>query len=82
MAEVMSVEHEIVHPDYSPDDWHLALQFGEFKTAHGKVYMGYQIVCRRSKNAKPEAVTRIPSLKDIEIMMDLARKAGWGNEAG
>ncbi len=37
MAEVMSVKNDVIHPDYSPDDWHLAMQFAEFRTAHGQV---------------------------------------------
>jgi hypothetical protein len=77
----MTVLKEVVHPGHEKDDWHLILQFGEFKHGSGKTHRGYRFVCRQG-TGPVQHNTRIPSLGDAELLMRLARESGWGNEKG
>jgi hypothetical protein len=81
MSVTVTVLKEIVHPGHKKDDWHLALELAEFKHGSGKVYKGYRFVCRQG-TGPTETEPRIPSLADAEILIQLAKKAGWGNEKG
>ena len=80
MATV-KVLNEVVHPEHTKDDWHLALQLAEFSYSSGVVKKGYRFICRRG-NDEPKIQPRIPSLADVELLLGMAKAAGWGDQRG
>jgi len=78
---------EVIHPDCfgtTPDIWRLWLQWGRYVHEDGNIEHGYRFIWRRPDGSLQAArgQARIPSLKDAETLIGLAREQGWGEEEG
>jgi hypothetical protein len=82
LATHVVILNEIVHPQHPTNDWHLCLQWGRYQYDNGnEPESGYRFVWRRPNGSLQPArgQARIPSLSDAELLIRLARAAGWGD---
>jgi hypothetical protein len=85
VATHVIVLNEVAHPDHATDDWHLYLQWVRYQYDTGQEpENGYRFIWRRPDGSLQAArgQARIPSLDDAELLIRLAREAGWGSEQG
>jgi hypothetical protein len=93
LATHIVILNEIVHPQHPRRDWHLCLQWGRYQYDNGdEPQNGYRFIWRqpatqeqkkqgRGGSLQPaRGQARIPSLSDAELLIRLAREAGWGDE--
>jgi hypothetical protein len=83
LATHVVVLNEIIHPDHRLDGWHLCLQWARYQYDNGdEPEHGYRFVWRRPDRSLQPArgQARIPSLSDAELLIRLARDAGWGDQ--
>jgi hypothetical protein len=93
LATHVVILNEVVHPDHSPNGWRLWLQWGRYQYDNGnEPENGYRFIWRhpptqeqqqqgRDGSLQPaRGQARIPSLSDAELLMRLAREAGWGDQ--
>ena len=83
LATHVVILNEIVHPEHPTNDWHLCLQWGRYQYDNGdEPETGYRFVWRRPDGSLQPArgQVRIPSLSDAELLIRLAREAGWGDQ--
>lgn len=78
MATV-KVLNEVAHPGHAKDGWHMVLQHATVGYRDGRSVKAYRFICRNGHD-KTEHEAHFPSLADAEQLIQLARKAGWGNE--
>jgi hypothetical protein len=81
MATV-KVTKEVVYPGHPKDNWHLALQHVEVTYSDGRTVKAYRFVCRQGLGKTDMHEAHFPSLADAEVLIQEAKKAGWGNEKG
>lgn len=72
---------EVVHPGQPKDNWHFALQQAAVTYSDGRTVKAYRFVCQPGLG-KTEHEAHFPSPADAETLIQLAKKAGWGNEKG
>jgi hypothetical protein len=82
--EVATVEvtEEVVHPGHPKANWHLALQRVAVTHSDGRKVDAYRFVCRQGLGKTDVREAHFPSLADAEVLIQEAKKAGWGNEKG
>ena len=86
MAARFMMRDEVVHPEHiaGPNVWRLWLQWGDYVHDHRAIENGYRFIWRRPNGSLQAArgQARIPSLADAELLIRLAREAGWGDRVG
>lgn len=66
-----------------PSGWVLCLQWGYYDHGGGHHEDGYRFIWRRSNGSiQPRGPARIPSLDDVDVLVRMARNAGWGANQG
>ena len=96
MATHVVILNEVVHPEHRPDGWRLCLQWGRYQYDNGdEPQNGYRFISATPANPREQqqqgrdgslqparGQARIPSLSDADLLIRLAREAGWGDENG
>jgi hypothetical protein len=65
--------------------WVLCFQWGRYDYGDGETQRGYRFIWRRPVSGSLQAArgqARLPSVKDIETLIGMARDAGWGHHNG
>jgi hypothetical protein len=64
---------------YEPNDWQLCFQWCKYLYDDKESEYGYRFIWRREDGSLQPArgQARIPSVGDLEKLMELATKAGW-----
>jgi len=80
LATHIVILNEVSHPEHPPNDWRLCLQWGRYQYDNmSEPQAGYRFIWRRPDGSLQPArgQARIPSLFDAELLIKLAREAGW-----
>lgn len=76
-------DHEVIHPDHPEGDYRLCFQWGRLIHDDKSVQTGYRFIWRRPNGSiQARGPARIPSLKDIDVLVSLARQQGWAEKQG
>jgi hypothetical protein len=77
-------EQELAHPYHPATGPQLWLQWGKYVYDDGKEEYGYRFIWTRSDGSiQSRGPARIPSLRDVELLIAAARQQGWGdNQVG
>ena len=82
LATHIVILNEVSHPEHLPNDWRLCLQWGRYQYDNmSEPQASYRFIWRRPDGSLQPArgQARIPSLFDAELLIKLAREAGWGD---
>ena len=88
MARVQVVNQTTLNTNPNPEDWTLWFQWCRYFYDNGEVDLGYRFIWRRpqAEGGSLQAArgqARIPSMHDLEFLVEKAKQEGWGNhEAG
>lgn len=86
----IQVLHEAIEPGDDPFGWLLCFQWCRYVYDNGSLEEGYRFIWRHpdpsgKRAGKLQAArgqARIPSMQKAKRLMDIAKKAGWGDLEG
>ena len=84
-AARVQVINEVPKPELAPKDWVLQLQWCRYIYDDGDMERGYRFIYRQPGSGALQPArgqARIPSLKDAEELIEMARDEGWGDYKG